>query len=254
MVYHFSVGQLTIMQGLSVVKTITNARNINVEYSVTEHLEYNSEGEVTDSVRDTETLTITADWADVGFDLTLAVDQKYDVVLQPSTTGKGIAAITFNNCKLSRYTTRSSQADYVICELGFTKIGPLDNSATVSQRVKFGSIYLGDSATVNTTYEGNVQPLIIPTALGVLVRTTQHLGGGQLSINVTAYAKKPTRLELEQYILNLYISLAVGPETLTVEYGATSYTITNCVFARGTPAGSNKVYGNFSADFLRTAY
>jgi hypothetical protein len=107
---------------------------------------------------------------------------------------------------------------------------------------------------VNTSYEGNVQPLIIPTALGVLVRTTQHLGGGQLSINVSAYAKKSTRLELEQYILNLYISLAVGPETLTVEYGATSYTIPNCVFARGTPAGSNKVYGNFSVDFIKSAY
>lgn len=254
MTYHFSVGQLTIMQGLVIVKAIDNARNINVEYAVTEHLEYNSEGEVTDSVRDTETLTISAEWADVGFDLSLAIDQQYTVMLQTGSLGTGIAAITFNNCKLSRYTTRSSQTDYVICEIGFTKIGPLDNSTPVSQRVKFDGIYLGDSATVNPTYEGNVQPLIIPTALGVLVRTTQDLGGGQLSINVSAYVKKNTRLELEQYILNLYISLAIGPKTLTVEYGLTNYTIPNCVFARGTPAGSNKVYGNFSVDFIKSSY
>lgn len=252
MLYHFSVGTLTITQGLS-VKTITNARNIAVEYNVTEHFEYGPDGTLLDSVKDSETLTITADWADVGFDESLAVDQLYDVALA-TQNGKGIAAITFSGCKLTRYTTRSTQADFVICEIGFTKTGLLDNSTPVLQKVKFGNTYIGDMATVNVTYEGNVQPLIIPTALGTLVRTTQDLGGGQLAIDVNAYVKKSTRVELEQYLLGLYTGLAVGPGTLTVEYGLTSYTITNCVFARGGATNTAKVYGNFSVNFVRSAY
>jgi len=255
--YHFAVGQLVIKNGITVVKTIDNARNINVEYNISTHNEVGADGVVTDSIVEEESLTITAEWSDVGFDSSLAVGAYLDLYLQPGYNNSGIASITFARCRITGYSVRSAQGEFVICQLTVTKTGAIGAGAGVEptvQRVKFGSVYLGDSATVTTGYEGNVQSLIIPTALGVLLRTTQDLGGGQLSITVHGYVKKATRLELEQYLINLYTLLSTSPGTITVEYGASSYTILDCVFARGTPEGGNKLYGNFTIEFLKSAY
>ena len=80
------------------------------------------------------------------------------------------------------------------------------------------------------------------------------MGGGQLTITVNGTVKKTTRLELEQYLLSLYTSLSTEPDTLTVEYGLTSYTITNCYLSRGNPGGANKTYSDFSLEFLKSAF
>ena len=255
--YSFAVGQLIIKSGLTTVKTISNARNINVEYTISTHNEIGADGVVTDSVVEEESLVITAEWSDTGFDATLAVGTYFDMVLQPGYNSSGIAAITFARCRITGYSVRSAQGEFVICQLTMTKTGPIGAATGVSptvQRVKFGSTYIGDSASVTTGYDGNVQALIIPTALGVLLRTTQDLGGGQISISVHGYVKKATRLELEQYLVNLYLLLSTSPGTLTVEYGLSSYTVTNCVFTRGSSDGGNKLYGNFTIEFLKSAY
>jgi len=257
MLYKFSVGDLIFKQSTTVIKTVDNARSINIEFNITTHKETDAEGVTTDETVDEQTLTITAEWTDVGFDSTLAQGEYYDITLQPSVKGTGMAFVTFARCRLTNYSVRSAQGEFVIVSVSLTKTGPLDSTPgtePTKQKIKFGDVYLGDSATLTVGYDGNVNTLVIPTALGVLVRSTQAMGGGQLSISVSGYVKKNTRLELEQYLISLYTLLDPNPNTLTVEYGLTTYTVPNCYFSRGSAGSSGKVYDNFSLEFLKSAY
>ena len=165
-------------------------------------------------------------------------------------------------CRLTGYRVNASQSSFSITTLTFSKRGDIDllpGEEPTKQLVKFakeggGEVYIGDSAYVVTTYKGNAKGLIIPTALGVLPRSTNDLGGGELNIQIKGYVGKSTRLELEQYLITLYNQLSTGVGTLTVEYGASSYTIDNCIWTGGSPDTNNKEHTSFELSFLKSAY
>jgi len=254
--FKFSVGKLVLKQSAVTVKEIIPTTEIGMDYGITTEKKYNEDGVVIDEFKDTETLTISVSYATEDFDTSLAEGSIYDLYFTTGANGGGIE-VTFAGCRLIKYIVSQSQSGFSITALTFSKTGPIDavpGDSITKQRVKFGSDYIGDSAYANINYVGNVQPIVVPTALGILIQSTSDLGGGQLEIKISGYVKKTTRLELEQYLINLYNALSTGSGTLTVEYGATSYTITNCYWRSGSPSISNKNFTDFELTFIKSAY
>jgi len=256
MVYKFSIGKLKLKQGGSTIKEIIATTEIVIDYKLTTKREYNESGVPIDEMKEEEQLTLSCTFATNAYEPSIIQGDIYDLVLEAGVSGGGVTT-TIANCKLTGYSVRQAQDEFSTTTITFSKIGPIDSAPGASitkQRVKFGSIYLGDSATVTPSYDGNVQSLIIPTALGILVRSTGDMGGGSLSIVVSGYIAKTTRLELEQYLINLYSSLSTASGTLTVELGGTSYTIANCYFQSGRPETGKKNHTNFEIVFSKSAY
>ena len=258
MVYKFSVGNLELKQASVSKKAITSARDIGLDYNITSHNEYGPEGQITDQVTETEELTVTCSFLEGSFDTTLTIGAYYDVYLTlGGPDGSTGIALTLANCRITGYNMKSTQGEFVISELTFTHSGKLTDapgSTPTVQTVQFGSVYIGDSASVDVNYDGNVVEYIIPTALGIGMMSTSYMGGGKLNITVKGYVKKATRLEVEQYLINLYTSLQTTKGTLTVTYGGTSYTITNCNFVNGAAGTVGAKYANFTLTFLKSAY
>ncbi len=255
MSYSFGIGKVTIKNGATVVKEVIPLQDVSVDYSLSVHEEVNAEGAVISEAEEKKSITISFSYATNSTDISLIDNTYYDLVFE-ANDGRGLA-VTLASCKLTGYSLKETQDNFVIITITFTKIGDIDSSpgeTPASQKVKFGSVYIGDSASISTSYRGNAKSLIIPTLLGVLLRSTSELGGGQLEITVSGYKKCNTRLELEQYLINLYTTLATGSGTLTVEYGGSSYTITNCYWSDGSPERSNKSYSNFELTFIKSAY
>jgi len=257
--YRFSVGKVKLKQNDVLKKEIVPTTEISIDYDIITHKEYGPQGEVTDEVKETETLAMSISYATDSYDVNLIKGENYDVYFETSEAGGGIA-VTFANCKLTGYSVRTAQSQYSTTTLTFSKRGAIDAvpgepPIVKKQKVKFGDTYLGDSAYVSTSYSGNVQPLIIPTALGVLVQSTSDLGGGHLTIRINCFKKKDTRLELEKYLINLYELLSTGKNTLTVEReGELSYTIEDCYWLGGSPGAGSRNFSNFELSFVRSAY
>ena len=257
--YRFSVGKLVLAQGSTDIKTIHFAKNINVSYKVNTHKEYGPEGQVTSEVIENEEITLTCEFVEAEWDYAIEVGTKYDVVLIPGDNNTGIS-LTLANCMITEYSLKSAQAEFVMGTLSFSKMGKLQETGAVTKQViTFGDgssddVSLGDSATLDVSYDGNTITHIIPTALGIITRSTEFMGGGQLSIQVKAYVEKTTRLEVEAYLIGLYAQLQPGVGTLTVTYGGDSYTVTGCVWAKGSAMGAAAKYGSFTLDFIKSAY
>jgi len=258
--FKFSIGKVELKQSGVTIKTIEPTQSIDIDHSISTSREVNPDGEVTDEYKEEEVTTISITFAEDNFDTSLAVDDEYDLVF--TTVNNYGLSVTLANCKITGYRVNSSQGQFITATITFSKRGAIDDSpgdTPTKQTVTFsktggGTVSIGDSAYVNVSYQGNVQPFIIPTALGVLVQSTNELGGGQLSINVDAHVNKSTRLELEQYLINLYSQLSTETGTLTVTYGGSSYTIANCSWVNGSPANSNKVHSRFSLAFIKSGY
>ena len=253
MSYKFSIGKLKLKQGGSTIKEIIPTTEISIDYKLSTTREYDASGSTIDEFKDEEQLTLSVSFASTDYEPSIIQGDLYDLVLETGVVGGGIAA-TITNCKLTGYNIKTSQDQFSITTITFSKVGPIDGSSITKQRVKFGSVYLGDSASVTPSFEGNIQPLIIPTALGVLIRATKDLGGGSLSIIVSGYVKKTTRIELEQHLISLFTALDTEANTLTVEYGGSSYTIANCYFQSGRPEAGKKNHTNFELVFIKSAF
>jgi|GEM_PF-2053253 len=254
--FKFSVGKVLLKQGGVLKKEIVPTTDISIDYAITTHKEYGTQGEITDETKDTETLTITISYSTDIYDTALVKGEDYDIFFETGHDGGGVA-VTFADCRLTGYSVRTAQSEFSITTLTFSKRGAIDavpGEEITKQKVKFGSVYIGDSASVSPSYSGNVQPLIIPTALGVLIQSTSDLGGGHLTIRVNGFVKKDTRLELEQYLINLYSLLATGKDTLTIEHGLTSYTIPNCYWSGGSPGAGNRQFTDFELTFVKSAF
>lgn len=99
-------------------------------------------------------------------------------------------------------------------------------SISATNRITWKSISLGDHAYVSFAYSGNNDVRIIPRAKGAIIRSTEEMGGGILSITVSGVKAEDTRLALEQYFGNIDSSLAlIAPGSLVIDG---SFTLTNC--------------------------
>jgi hypothetical protein len=259
--YKFSVSKIILKQSNVVKKTIIPVSDISIDYDITTTKEYGEDGKVIDEFVETKTLTIDIDYATDIYDTTLVVGDEYDVYFETGVNGGGLE-VTFANCKIVNYRVEMSQDGIAKSILSFSKQGDIDDEPgdeITKQVVKFnkegsGTVTIGDSATVTPSYEGNVNPIIVPTALGVIIQSTKDLGGGQINLVVKGYVKKDTRLELEQYLVTLYTQLSTEKGTLTIEYGLTSYTIANCYFVSGSTNIDKKNHTNFELQFVKSAF
>ena len=258
MIYKFGIGRakLTALETV-LVKEIETATNIEFDYNVTESQQLGPEGEIQDTFKEEEKTSLTIEFAD-DIDTDLILGQRYDIELTPGVEGGGFTSIDLTNCRLTGYNVKSTQGQFVIVRVTFTKIGAIGSSNSDPtadlQTIKFGSIYLGDSAYLTSSYEGNVVSRIIPTALGTIFQTTGQTGGGKTTIKVTARVKKDTRLLLEAYVTNLFSSLSTDEETLTIEQSGDEYTLTNCVFVTGSMNGDYKTHTEIQLEFQKSSY
>lgn len=256
MAYAFAIGSMSLKQGATVVKSITNTIDANINYSIATHKEYGPEGQVTSEEVETEEMTIECSYYEATYDTTISIGQYYDVVLATDAGARSMP-LTLANCRITGYTVNLTQDGFTRATLTFSKKGkPTDApGATVAkQTVQFGSTYLGDSAYIEMSYEGNVISHIIPTALGTIFQSTAQVGGGVQELQVQCYVSKTTRLEAEQYLMNLAAGLSTSAGTLTVTYGGSSYTITNCYFKSLSKSGGSGKYANFTVNFIRNPY
>ena len=255
MIYKFSVSNIRLTSiETAYTKEITTTKSIEINYIVTTTREIGADGIATNEYKDEERITISFEYND-NIDTSLIAGKRYNIELLTGTEGGGIS-ITLNNCLLTSYATRLSQDEFVNIRVEFSKIGAIDSPETMptQQRVKFDGIYLGDTAHLTTTLQGNVVSRIIPTALGTIFQTTSQMGGGLTSLSIKAKVKKDTRLELEQYVTSLFASLATSKKSLVVEYGVTSYTITNCVLLSGRMSSDFKNYCELEFEFQKSTY
>ena len=70
-------------------------------------------------------------------------------------------------------------------------------------RVQWKSINLGDHAFITVNYQGNNEVREIPRAKGVLIHSTQEMGGGYFSITVRGIKAESNRIALEQYFTGI---------------------------------------------------
>jgi hypothetical protein len=253
MIYKFSVGK-AILTALEVVysKTIETATSVSISYDVTTTRAINPDGIAYDEYKDEEKITIELSYVD-DIDPVLINGGRYDILLTTGAEGGGIT-YSLGNCRLIEYSVKTIQDNFVTITARFSKIGSASSSTGSIQKVKFAGTYIGDSAYATFSYQGNVINRIIPTALGSIFQTTGQTGGGLTTIKVKARVKKDDRLTLESYINSLFSSLSVVKGSLVVEYGTTSYTLTNCVFVNGSMQDINRTYGELEIEFQRSAY
>jgi hypothetical protein len=99
-------------------------------------------------------------------------------------------------------------------------------SISATNRVTWKSISLGDHAFISFSYQGNNDVRIVPRAKGAIIRSTEEMGGGILSITVRGVKAEATRVALEQYFGNIDTSLdLVAPGSLVIDG---TFTLTNC--------------------------
>jgi len=89
--------------------------------------------------------------------------------------------------------------------------------STPYERITFNGIYLGDHAWASFAYNGNVSKRIVPRARGAIMYDTKEMGGGVVTITVTAWVVKDTRKQLEKFFYDLQGDLGRAKATLDIE-------------------------------------
>ena len=126
-------------------------------------------------------------------------------------------------------------------------------STPYNPRIKFivdSSEYdLGQMSWFNPSYEGNVMVRTIPRAKGVQIYSGEELGGGIIRLNVQAFKVGLTRLEIEQYLLNLITNIANKEGTLEIEG---TLTLENCFVESITPSTDSNRWSTFTINFVKS--
>jgi len=121
------------------------------------------------------------------------------------------------------------------------------------KRVKFvveGTEYdLGVTEWVNVDYTGNVQTRVIPRARGVKIWNTSEIGGGLLTVTVDTFIVMKSRLEVEQYVVELINKLANKKGDLVIE-GV--FTISDCYIREIRSEKSESRWNRISITFAKS--
>ncbi len=117
-------------------------------------------------------------------------------------------------------------------------------------RVTWKSVSLGDHAFVSFSYEGNTDVRIIPRAKGVLIHSTEEMGGGKLTITVKGIKAEENRHALEQYFGQLDTSLDFNDKGDLVIDG--TFTLTDCYLESFDQDESDLKANTFSATFIKS--
>ena len=121
------------------------------------------------------------------------------------------------------------------------------------KRVKFvvdsTEYELGVTEWVNVDYSGNVHTRIIPRAKGIKIWNTSELGGGALTVTVDTFIVKNSRLEVEQYIVNLINNLANKKGDLVIE---DVFTISDCYISDIKSSKTSSRWNHITITFVKS--
>ena len=124
---------------------------------------------------------------------------------------------------------------------------------SATNRVKFKNVSIGDHAYVSFAYTSNNDIRIIPRAKGVKIWSTNELGGGYLSITVTALVAKDSRISLEDYFNDMDSTFGLTTSgTLEIIDGVTTISLSDC-FLESFDQESNDAKANtFTMKFVKS--
>jgi len=108
---------------------------------------------------------------------------------------------------------------------------------------------LGQMSWINPTYEGNVMTRIIPRAKGTRIYSGEEMGGGIIRLTVEAFKVGSSRLEIEQYLLDLINNLANKKGTLKIE---DTLTLDNCSIVNISPSPDSSRWSVFTITFVKS--
>jgi len=108
---------------------------------------------------------------------------------------------------------------------------------------------LGQMSWFNPSYDGNVMIRTIPRAKGVQIYSGEEMGGGLIRISVQAFKVGLTRLEIEQYLLNLITNIANKQGTLEIE---DTLSLENCYIESISPSADSNRWSTFTINFVKS--
>lgn len=124
-----------------------------------------------------------------------------------------------------------------------------------TNRVKWGGVYVGDHAFLSFSYQGNNDVRIIPRAKGVRIRPTSELGGGYLTILVSAVKAESNRADLEEYFTNMDSVFSLNEKGDLIVYNtdeSVAYTLTDCYLQSFSQEGVDLKINSFSMEFIKS--
>lgn len=119
-----------------------------------------------------------------------------------------------------------------------------------TNRITWKGIVLGDHAFVTFSYDSNLDVRIVPRGKGVLIHSTEEMGGGSLRITVKGIKAEATRLALEQYFGNLDASLDFNDKGDLVIDG--TFTLTDCYLDSYDQNEEDLKANSFTATFVKS--
>lgn len=126
-------------------------------------------------------------------------------------------------------------------------------SINASKRVQWKGKNVGDYAFVSFNYSANNDVRVIPRAKGVKIRSTEELGGGYLTITVSAIVAKNSRFELEDffYTLDANLSLTVPGDLVISDENGTRL-IADCHLDSFSQDSNDLKVNTFQLSFLKS--
>lgn len=119
-----------------------------------------------------------------------------------------------------------------------------------NKRIAWKGVDIGDYAYISFSYQGNNSVRIVPRGKGAIIRSTEEMGGGILTITLKGVKAENTRLALEQYFGDLDSSLSLNsPGSLVID---DSYTLTNCYLDSFSQDDQNLKSTTFTFTFTKS--
>lgn len=121
---------------------------------------------------------------------------------------------------------------------------------SATNRIKWKGVSIGDHAYLNFSYQGNNDVRIIPRAKGAIIRSTEEMGGGLLTIEVRGVTAKETRLAVESYFANADSTFDLNvPGSLLID---DTLTLTNCYLESFSQDDQDLKSNTFTFRFIKS--
>jgi len=122
-----------------------------------------------------------------------------------------------------------------------------------TKRILWKNTAIGDYAYITFDYQGNTAVRLIPRAKGVKLRDTTEMGGGVLTITVSAVVAKSNRYLLEKFFNDFDSSFTLNTKgDLKVSDENGTLTLTDCYLDSYTQSGEDSKLNTFTMKFVKS--
>ena len=108
---------------------------------------------------------------------------------------------------------------------------------------------LGQMSWMTPSYTGNNLVRPIPRAKGVQIYSGEEMGGGSIRLQIEAFKIEASRIEIEQYLLDLINNIANKKGTLEIEG---TLTLENCFIESISPSQASNKWSSFNVEFVKS--